>query len=764
MHATSTDRRPPLAYLLLVPFFLSGAAALIAQLCWLRQLTVTLGGSSAALNIILITFMGGLAAGARLARASLPKVRRYLTLYGLLELGLSVYLLASPFVIGAVGALFAQLLPLLGHETFVGNSVRLIVAGVALAPPTIAMGLTTPILITASVRELRQTGAHAGLLYGINTLGAATGCLIAGTWLILTFGVSTSIQVAAAANAVSATIALGLARFVERPGQLATPASTTRVGPGSRGEPGILWRYVAIAGAAGFAAMALEVVFARLMTFLIGSSYVSQTISITGFLLGIVLGSLVVSGLARVALPRDGALPFLLCGFGFAAVSSGLMFERLPMVLQRVLVDDKLFNLSPIAIKLVAALALVVLPAMLSGMLLPYVIHLLTQRERDVSQSSSNVLFFNTLGSVFGVALTGYVLIESIGVMRSLFAMSMLVFLLAIVVVPVRKLGASVAAGIGLLAGGVLFATKGGEPLIVHSVVFQRVYERAGDVDVLFYEEDESASVSVVTVPETGGRRLLINGLSAADLQEGDFALGATTDVAMLSHPDPKTVYVAGIGSGKNAGVAGIYPDAVVDAVEISQGVIDSLSYFDPYTYDLSTNPAVNRIHGDARHFLDATDTKYDVIIPDVFISALTGTAYLYNLEFFELCDRRLAPGGRVVMNVGVTSTIDNVIASTFLAAFDYVEMVRPPYDNGAYYYLIGSNRPIEYPQRPWDDLTAPDLSERMRELGFTRYESLADFRIATDDRLRANLSGGAISTDDHPVVDYIQVLGPLMW
>ena len=72
---TPTDNRPAengsssssVAYLLLVPFFFSGAAALIAQLGWLRTLTVTLGGSSTALNIILITFMAGLAIGARLA-------------------------------------------------------------------------------------------------------------------------------------------------------------------------------------------------------------------------------------------------------------------------------------------------------------------------------------------------------------------------------------------------------------------------------------------------------------------------------------------------------------------------------------------------------------------------------------------------------------------------------------------------------------------------------------------------------------------------
>ena len=739
--------------LLMIPFLLSGTAALIAQLCWLRQLTVELGGSSAALNIILISFMGGLAGGARLARWLLPRTQRYLALYAGLEFGLSAYLLVSPLIIAAVSALFAQLLPALGHETLVGNLVRLVVAATALAPPTIAMGLTTPILITASVRELRQTGAHAGLLYGINTLGAALGCLLAGYWLINAFGVSSTIRIAAACNVAAAILALAFSKIVDRKGSVAVdPEGSVR---GVVRDPSALRRFAWIAGIVGFTAMALEVVFARLMTFLVGSSYISQTISITGFLLGIVLGSLVVSAISRVKEPSEAALPFLLVAFGFGTVLSGLSFAGLPRFMQRHVVENPAIPLDALGIKLLAALALVVVPAMLSGMLLPYLIHLLTERERNVPEASSTVLFSNTLGSVLGVALTGYVLIESLGVMRTLFVLSLLAFLLAIFAVPKRSRLAAALAVAGLLAGATLAVVRGNTPLIKHAVV----YERYGNPEILFYQEDESASVSVVTIPTTGGRRLLINGLSAADVQTDDYALGATTDIAMLSHPDPRSVYVAGIGSGKNAGVAGLYPEVEVDAVEISKGVIDALPLFDDYTYDLSTNPQVNVLLGDARHFLDATDRKYDVIIPDVFISALTGTAYLYNQEFFELCDRRLAPGGRVVMNVGLTSALDQVLSATFLSAFDHVVLVNPPYHSQSYAYLIGSNEPIEFPTRPWEAFgDRDDLMTRIEALGLDQANGIGDYLVAGDADLRRALEGEQLSTDDRPIIDFLHM------
>ena len=145
------------ALLLLIPFLFSGAAALMAQMCWLRSLAVTMGGSSAALNIVLITFMGGLAIGARLAPALCRRTQNYLLFYAGLEGLLSVYLLFSPWVIAGLDLLFAEWLPDLGHETLAAHGARLVVAGTALSLPTIAMGLTTPLLLTAAVSRLRDT-------------------------------------------------------------------------------------------------------------------------------------------------------------------------------------------------------------------------------------------------------------------------------------------------------------------------------------------------------------------------------------------------------------------------------------------------------------------------------------------------------------------------------------------------------------------------------------------------------------------------------
>ena len=738
----------------------------MAQMCWLRSLAVTMGGSSAALNIVLITFMGGLAIGARLAPALCRRTRHYLLFYAAIEGLLSVYLLLSPWVIASLDILFVEWLPELGHETLAAHVARLVIAGAALSLPTIAMGLTTPLLLTAAVSRLRETASMTGLLYGTNTLGAAIGALVAGGFLILEVGVAQPIQWAALLNATAALLALGIVLIGRGHGiETSDTASQTEIKP--REKSTALRPYFILAAAGGFIGMALEVGFARLMVFLIGSSYYSYTISIAGFLIGIVLGSMVIGVATRWTLPRDRIVPLLFVLLGLSTLLSVLMFEALPTTLQRNLVAGNPLGLSAFQIKLMATLILVVLPAMASGLVLPTLVHLLAQKTRDVTVASATILSLNTLGGVFGVALTGYVVIEAIGVRNSLLLLTVASFALALYANrglpdpgsrwsrPLLGL-----AGAGAVVALLLIPLRGSVPLIVHSVIYQQY----GEPEILFYEEDEGISVSVLRYPGENGRSLMINGLTASllasgDLETGRNPAGTAPDVALASHPNPKSVFVAGTGSGKTSGVASLYGVEDIDSVEISRAAIAALPYFDSLTYAASSSPAVNMIRGDARHYLRTTDKLYDIILPDVFISALTGTSYLYNLEFFELCADHLAEGGRFVIQVNSGSPIDRSIIQGALAAFPYVDYLRLPAPGLD--YIVASNQPILYPETPWENWEPTSSArDRSRGMGFMAVNSLKSFRIANQDVLREKFVDTKPSTDDRPIVDYLGFLG----
>ena len=74
--------------LFLLLYGLSGAAGLIYEVLWTRQLTLLMGHTTAAASTVLAAFMGGLAIGAALAGPIATRVseRRALQVYGLLEL------------------------------------------------------------------------------------------------------------------------------------------------------------------------------------------------------------------------------------------------------------------------------------------------------------------------------------------------------------------------------------------------------------------------------------------------------------------------------------------------------------------------------------------------------------------------------------------------------------------------------------------------------------------------------------------------------
>ncbi|HKV86120.1 MAG TPA: hypothetical protein VJN88_16320, partial [Ktedonobacterales bacterium] len=132
--------------LVYVIFTLSGAAGLIYEVVWSRQLVLVFGNTTQAVSAILTGFFGGIAIGSVLGGRLADRARRPLRLYGMLEVLLVVVVLLTPLTFllihdvyrGAFGALLAspRLLAL----------VRFALALFALGPATILMGATLPTL------------------------------------------------------------------------------------------------------------------------------------------------------------------------------------------------------------------------------------------------------------------------------------------------------------------------------------------------------------------------------------------------------------------------------------------------------------------------------------------------------------------------------------------------------------------------------------------------------------------------------------------
>ncbi|MFT7477848.1 MAG: spermidine synthase, partial [Gammaproteobacteria bacterium] len=239
MHA-QTSARPGQGLVftgVLLCFLLSGFAALVYQTAWMRQFSIVFGTSELAVATVLAAYMGGLALGSAIAARVAHRIQRPVLVYGLLELGIALGALAVPYGLGLARS--AQTAIIGGQASppdagAISQSLfYLLVTFAIIVIPTGFMGATLPILTRQAVRNNEQVGPRIGLLYAINTAGAVAGALIAAFLLLPRLGLTQTVWVGVAANALIFIVTLFLSSAM-RSGAAAVPTQVAGLAPPGR--------------------------------------------------------------------------------------------------------------------------------------------------------------------------------------------------------------------------------------------------------------------------------------------------------------------------------------------------------------------------------------------------------------------------------------------------------------------------------------------------------------------------------------------------
>ena len=127
---------------------------------------------------------------------------------------------------------------------------------------------------------------------------------------------------------------------------------------------------------------------------------------------------------------------------------------------------------------------------------------------------------------------------------------------------------------------------------------------------------------------------------------------------AMISHPEPRTVFIAGGGEGATARevLAHRSVERVV-MVDIDREVVELCKRHLPDHHRGSfEDPRLELIHEDAQTYLERVEERFDIAVIDVPDPLEAGPAYLiFTREFYGLLVGRLNPGGMVVAQSGPT-------------------------------------------------------------------------------------------------------------
>lgn len=743
------DPSPPRARLALstvaLLFFASGLAGLVYQELWLRLLGLVFGVTVYAASTVLAGFMGGLALGSALGGRYADRVRRPLLVYGVAEVLVGLSALATPLALRAVEHVYVALHPSLPHVPGALTALRFVLSIAVLLVPTMLMGATFPLVVRASLRGTRPLGEDASVLYAANTAGGIAGTLLAGFWMIGGLGIAVSFRAAAALNVAVGLAAVLLSRAREQ-GSAGTAPPVE--GPDAAAPDALRRRLLVVFAVSGFASLALEVVWFRVLSLFLQVTTYAFSIMLAAFLAGIAAGS---AWAARLFRKRRDWLAWLVALevlLAIAAALSLLALDRSYDVLR--LFEPYLGRPAERrTVLMLAASFLTLVPAtFLMGVAFPVGLRLFA--EGDGAATGARVGRFyawNVCGSILGALAGGFLMLPMLGSRRSVIVLAALslgsgLWLATGLPGSRRRFGWAVAA-----AGTLAFAAAAWTAPEPFAIALAR---RHPGERLLWQQEGPQASVNV---HQMGNARVLyLDGKHQADdtglVVRIHREIGA---LALAVHPRPRKVLVIGLGGGVTAGAAALDPRAQVDVVELSRSVIGGAEWFAHVNNDVLRHPNVRLHVDDGRNVLLLTTERYDAVTADIIQPHHAGAGSLYSVEYFRLARKVLGEGGIMVQWISLRSEQHyKLILRTFLSVFPEVSL----WGDGS--LVVGSAAPLTLtPQAFARRLAEPGVREALAPLGVTDYATLAALHRADGRALRAFVGEGPVLTDDRPLVEY---------
>jgi spermidine synthase len=707
-----------------------------------------------------------------------------------MEVGVAIYAVLVPLLFRGVDNLYALVWQDLQPGFFTFTLLRFALSCLLLLVPTTLMGATLPVLAAALLRSETHDANSVTRLYTCNLAGAILGTLVAGFVLLPTVGVRTTIIIAAATNLAIGAVALAIQRRLEttnrgaEPARLETNSRGVEVGGGPsvaqsglneappNGDNNPLWVLAALAS--GFVTISTQVAWTRVLTMIIGSSTYAFSLVVALFLVGLAGGAWFVARKDRSPKLRPTILVVELLT-ALSLLLSLFVLNRIPALLVDLGLRLKISSWAGLlALQIMSATLLILVPALLMGMVMPLVLVWASDQPRAVNRVGRSYAV-NTIGAIAGALATGFVLIPKTSTRFTLLLAAVFcVFVAAFAYQPARRgfepaLKKALAIGAAFAVSIVLFILA--PPMnradlsigVYDSLVRVLAQTREGTNEsgqlagpnvheLLWYREGPTATVSVRRDGDTVS--MGINGRTNASDSSYDMPTQVMLgQLPLLVAPQRNNALVIGFATGVTVGAILQSPIQSVTCVELEPATIAGSEYFNHINNRPLDDPRTKLIIDDARTYLRVTPNRYDIIVSEPSHPWIPGVANLFTREFFELGREGLSEEGIFVQWVQIyqlsTESLRSVLA-TYQAVFPHVMVFRVGgLNKGKDLLLLGSQRPLSFGH----------LAERLAdsrvqaELARVNLHSEGDVRswfVCDESRLAPAVAGARINTDDN--------------
>ena len=778
MTGTATEKiAKPVQILLISFFFISGACGLIYEVVWLRVLGLVFGNTTYATSAVIAGYMAGLGLGALYFGKRVDAHPQPIRLYGMLEGGVALYSFLTPLIWILIEKLFVGFARTFQPSFGVASFFKLIISFVVLFVPTFLMGGTLPALSKFFVRSGREMAKRIGLLYALNTLGAVVGVVASGFFLLYTIGVWQSVILTGMMNlAIFLVCQFYLTRF-ETSESITTnamqPASVQAVNVSTMKENSFTRiALLVLFAVSGGVSMFYEVGWTRVLAIALGSSVYAFAVMLATFLLGIAIGSYIFSILSSRMSINLSTFAVLQAATAVLALVGLNFFDDMPYYFV------KLFEHSGGSIyfieagKFLLCGAVMLPPTIFFGALFACFIHIYHHSD-FVGGEVGQAYFANTLGTIFGSLLAGFILIPLIGIQSMLILaawINVFIGLFAIMLsaprirfLTVRQMILMavmvIAVGIGhafaqpwntsILTSGAMVTPQKNKG--ASKAAFTR---SLGERSSLFYKEGLGSTVSVNKTRDYIA--MSVNGKVEASNADDVFTQSFLGHLPLLIHPSAERVAIVGVGSAATLAAVTAHPVKHVDAIEIEKAVIDAAKYFEVINRDSLHDPRVNVVIDDGRNFLLVHEEPYDVIISQPSNPWMAGVANLFSREHYQTMQKRLKPGGVICqwLQTYSMSTEDlRMIIKTFSLVFPHVSLWTSYTPD---LMLIGSNDPMEidftHLQEAWQN---PIIRQDFEPHGIAEPEGFFSTYLLGDSEIKELAKGALTNSDNYPYLEF---------
>jgi spermidine synthase len=740
-------------------FFLSGATALLFEMLWSRQFVTVFGNSSYAISIVLCAYMAGLGLGGLFGGWLADRITQRAIVYGAAVAIVTIWAVAIPMLLDWLRVIVPTLVLLSPDSLLVSTLARFGLSFAILLVPCSLMGTTLPILVRAVTESDRLIGSRIGVLYCLNTLGAALGCLAAGFWMLETFGLR---QTNLAAVGINIVIVIGtIALSKPLAGEIVSAntnqgKSNVPVHPKQVNDLQVSSRMLLIvAFLNGLAALACEVLWIRYLAFLKHLAYVFPTI-LCIYLLGMGVGGLMYGLFAgRIRRPA--------IAFGIVEAMLGLSVSAL------FITSAMVFAGGPPPMRLeTMVLIIVTLPAVLMGIAFPLLCAIYGNQIATLGRRIGLLYAVNTAGTVLGVILPIFVLVPFLGIQKSIMLISVIYGV----------------TGIAILAGSAksnLFLTIGTAVVYVAALLFmfakvpnnlcQQVFFAtdfglAKHTDILFYREGRTGTAIITRNRVDNSRALYIDGTNEVPLFYAHrLCFKMMGDLAPMLHPEPQEVLMICFGGGIASGATTQLPEVKeLTIVDLESSVVEAAKLFSEENNGLLSNPKAHVVIDDGRNYIMMSHRKWPVIISDSTHPKSGDSWVLYSQQFYRQVRGHLTDEGVFVQWIpihGLCAEEFKIIIRTFQSVFPHsvlwiTQGAGEQGRMGIYALLAGMPASLKIDVgRLRDRLDAEPVRRDLEPFALNTPAGFLDLFFCAEDMLRKWAGEGPVNTDDLPFTYY---------